>query len=161
MSNVYDFSVAAADGSNVTLDAYQGKALLIVNVASKCGLTPQYEGLEALNQSHADRGLQILGFPCNQFGGQEPGTNDEIQEFCSTTYNVTFPLFDKVDVNGPDRHDLYAELTSVDDGEGVAGDIQWNFEKFVVGADGSIKRFRPRTEPNAPEIVTAIKELLA
>jgi glutathione peroxidase len=143
------------------LGALDARAYLVVNVASKCGLTPQYTTLQELHSAYADQGLAVVAFPCNQFGGQEPGTNDEIQEFCSTTYNVTFPLFDKVEVNGPDRHALYAELTSVDDGEGVAGDIQWNFEKFVVGADGSIQRFRPRTEPNAPEIVTAIKELLA
>ena len=159
--SVLDIPVTSIDGTATTLGALDARAYLVVNVASKCGLTPQYTTLQELHAAYADQGLAVVAFPCNQFGGQEPGTNDEIQEFCSTTYNVTFPLFDKVDVNGPDRHDLYAELTSVDDGEGVAGDIQWNFEKFVVGADGSIQRFRPRTEPNAPEIVTAIKELLA
>jgi glutathione peroxidase len=159
--SVLDIPVTSIDGTATTLGALDARAYLVVNVASKCGLTPQYTTLQELHSAYADQGLAVVAFPCNQFGGQEPGTNDEIQEFCSTTYNVTFPLFDKVDVNGPDRHDLYAELTSVDDGEGVAGDIQWNFEKFVVGADGSIQRFRPRTEPNAPEIVTAIKELLA
>jgi glutathione peroxidase len=159
--SVLDIPVTSLDGTATTLGALDARAYLVVNVASKCGLTPQYTTLQELHSAYADQGLAVVAFPCNQFGGQEPGTNDEIQEFCSTTYNVTFPLFDKVDVNGPDRHDLYAELTSVDDGEGVAGDIQWNFEKFVVGADGSIQRFRPRTEPNAPEIVTAIKELLA
>ena len=159
--SVLDIPVTSIDGTATTLGALDARAYLVVNVASKCGLTPQYTTLQELHSAYADQGLAVVAFPCNQFGGQEPGTNDEIQEFCSTTYNVTFPLFDKVDVNGPDRHDLYAELTSVDDGEGVAGDIQWNFEKFVVGADGSIQRFRPRTEHNAPEIVTAIKELLA
>ena len=159
--SVLDIPVTSIDGTATTLGALDARAYLVVNVASKCGLTKQYTTLQELHSAYADQGLAVVAFPCNQFGGQEPGTNDEIQEFCSTTYNVTFPLFDKVDVNGPDRHDLYAELTSVDDGEGVAGDIQWNFEKFVVGADGSIQRFRPRTEPNAPEIVTAIKELLA
>ena len=159
--SVLDIPVTSLDGTATTLGALDARAYLVVNVASKCGLTPQYTTLQELHSAYAHQGLAVVAFPCNQFGGQEPGTNDEIQEFCSTTYNVTFPLFDKVDVNGPDRHDLYAELTSVDDGEGVAGDIQWNFEKFVVGADGSIQRFRPRTEPNAPEIVTAIKELLA
>ena len=159
--SVLDIPVTSIDGTATTLGALDARAYLVVNVASKCGLTPQYTTLQELHSAYADQGLAVVAFPCNQFGGQEPGTNDEIQEFCSTTYNVTFPLFDKVEVNGPDRHDLYAELTSVDDGEGVAGDIQWNFEKFVVGADGSIQRFRPRTEPNAPEIVTAIKELLA
>ena len=159
--SVLDIPVTSIDGTATTLGALDARAYLVVNVASKCGLTPQYTTLQELHSAYADHGLAVVAFPCNQFGGQEPGTNDEIQEFCSTTYNVTFPLFDKVEVNGPDRHALYAELTSVDDGEGVAGDIQWNFEKFVVGADGSIQRFRPRTEPNAPEIVTAIKELLA
>ena len=159
--SVLDIPVTSLDGTATTLGALDARAYLVVNVASKCGLTPQYTTLQELHSAYADQGLAVVAFPCNQFGGQEPGTNDEIQEFCSTTYNVTFPLFDKVDVNGPDRHALYAELTAVDDAEGVAGDIQWNFEKFVVGADGSIQRFRPRTEPNAPEIVTAIKELLA
>ena len=159
--SVLDIPVTSIDGTATTLGALDARAYLVVNVASKCGLTKQYTTLQELHSAYADQGLAVVAFPCNQFGGQEPGTNDEIQEFCSTTYNVTFPLFDKVDVNGPGRHALYAELTSVDDGEGVAGDIQWNFEKFVVGADGSIQRFRPRSEPNAPEIVTAIKELLA
>ena len=159
--SVLDIPVTSIDGTATTLGALDARAYLVVNVASKCGLTPQYTTLQELHSAYADQGLAVVAFPCNQFGGQEPGTNDEIQEFCSTTYNVTFPLFDKVDVNGPDRHALYAELTAVDDAEGVAGDIQWNFEKFVVGADGSIQRFRPRTDPNAPEIVTAIKELLA
>ena len=159
--SVLDIPVTSLDGTATTLGALDARAYLVVNVASKCGLTPQYTTLQELHSAYADQGLAVVAFPCNQFGGQEPGTNDEIQEFCSTTYNVTFPLFDKVDVNGPDRHALYAELTAVDDAEGVDGDIQWNFEKFVVGADGSIQRFRPRTEPNAPEIVTAIKELLA
>ena len=159
--SVLDIPVPSIDGTATTLGALDARAYLVVNVASKCGLTKQYTTLQELHSAYADQGLAVVAFPCNQFGGQEPGTNDEIQEFCSTTYNVTFPLFDKVDVNGPDRHALYAELTAVDDAEGVAGDIQWNFEKFVVGADGSIQRFRPRSEPNAPEIVTAIKELLA
>ena len=159
--SVLDIPVTSIDGTATTLGALDARAYLVVNVASKCGLTKQYTTLQEIHSAYADQGLAVVAFPCNQFGGQEPGTNDEIQEFCSTTYNVTFPLFDKVDVNGPDRHALYAELTAVDDAEGVAGDIQWNFEKFVVGADGSIQRFRPRSEPNAPEIVTAIKELLA
>ena len=159
--SVLDIPVTSIDGTATTLGALDARAYLVVNVASKCGLTKQYTTLQELHSAYADQGLAVVAFPCNQFGGQEPGTNDEIQEFCSTTYNVTFPLFDKIDVNGPGRHALYAELTAVDDAEGVAGDIQWNFEKFVVGADGSIQRFRPRSEPNAPEIVTAIKELLA
>jgi len=136
--SVLDIPVTTIGGTTTTLGALDARAYLVVNVASKCGLTPQYTTLQDLYSVYADQGLAVVAFPCNQFGGQEPGTNDEIQEFCSATYNVTFPLFDKVDVNGPDRHALYDELTSVDDGEGVAGDIQWNFEKFVVGADGSI-----------------------
>ena len=136
--SVLDIPVTSIDGTATTLGALDARAYLVVNVASKCGLTPQYTTLQELHSAYADQGLAVVAFPCNQFGGQEPGTNDEIQEFCSTTYNVTFPLFDKVEVNGPDRHALYAELTAVDDAEGVAGDIQWNFEKFVVGESAGI-----------------------
>ena len=130
---------------------------LLVNVASKCGLTPQYEGLERLQETYGDRGFTVLGFPCNQFLGQEPGTAEEIAEFCSTTYGVSFPLFEKIEVNGDGRHPLYAELTEVADAEGAAGDIQWNFEKFLVSPDGTIRRFRPGVEPEAPELVAAIE----
>jgi glutathione peroxidase len=139
-----------------------GKTLLVVNVASKCGLTPQYTGLEALHERFADRGFSVVGFPCNQFMGQEPGSPEEIAEFCSTTYGVTFPLFEKIDVNGEDRHPIYAELTAVADTDGEAGDVQWNFEKFLVAPDGTVLgRFRPRTTPDAPEIVSAIEASLA
>ena len=130
---------------------------LLVNVASKCGLTPQYEGLERLQETYGDRGFTVLGFPCNQFLGQEPGTAEEIAEFCSVTYGVSFPLFEKIEVNGDGRHPLYAELTEVADAEGAAGDIQWNFEKFLVSPDGTIRRFRPGVEPEAPELVAAIE----
>lgn len=138
------------------------KTLLVVNVASKCGLTPQYTGLEALHERFADRGFSVVGFPCNQFMGQEPGSPEEIAEFCSATYGVTFPLFEKIEVNGDGRHPIYAELTSVTDADGQAGDVQWNFEKFLVGPDGAVLgRFRPRTEPDAPALVTAIEASLA
>jgi len=158
---VRDISVTTIDGDQTTLGAISGGPLLVVNVASKCGLTPQYEGLEQLQKTYGDRGLTVLGFPCNQFMGQEPGTNDEIKTFCSTTYGVTFPLMNKVDVNGETRTPLYEELTSVADADGVAGDVQWNFEKFLVGTDGSIQRFRPQTVPDAPELIGAIEAQLA
>jgi glutathione peroxidase len=132
-----------------------------VNVASKCGLTPQYAGLEALHEQFADRGFAVVGFPCNQFGGQEPGTAEEIATFCSATYGVSFPMFEKIDVNGADRHPIYTELTATADAEGQAGDIQWNFEKFLVSPDGAvIARFRPMTAPDAPELISAIEASL-
>ena len=135
--------------------------MLLVNVASKCGLTPQYEGLERLQRTYGDRGFSVLGFPCNQFAGQEPGTSDEIAEFCSATYGVSFPLFEKVDVNGGNRHPIYDELTAVPDAEGEAGDVQWNFEKFLVSPGGEIvRRFRPTVDPEAPEVVDAIEATL-
>ena len=128
-----------------------------MNVASKCGLTPQYEGLERLQKRFGGDSFTVLGVPCNQFMGQEPGTPEEIAEFCSATYGVSFPLTEKIDVNGEDRHRLYTELTSVADATGDAGDVQWNFEKFLVGADGSVTRFRPTVDPEADEIVAAIE----
>ena len=153
-----DYPVNTLAGEPSSLAALDGKTLLIVNVASKCGLTPQYTGLEELQKRFADQGFSVVGFPSNQFGGQEPGSAEEIAEFCSTTYGVTFPMFEKIDVNGPDRHPIYAELTATPDAEGEAGDIQWNFEKFLVGGDGSVlARFRPMTAPDAEEIVTAIE----
>ena len=154
---IYDHSIHALDGSEADLSDYSDKVALLVNVASKCGLTPQYEGLERLQETYGDRGFTVLGFPCNQFLGQEPGTAEEIAEFCSTTYGVTFPLFEKIEVNGDGRHPLYAELTQVADAAGEAGDIQWNFEKFLVSPDGTIRRFRPGVEPEAPELVAAIE----
>ena len=154
---IYDHSIHALDGSEADLSDYSGKVALLVNVASKCGLTPQYAGLERLQETYGDRGFTVLGFPCNQFLGQEPGTAEEIAEFCSTTYGVSFPLFEKIEVNGDGRHPLYAELTEVADAEGAAGDIQWNFEKFLVSPDGTIRRFRPGVEPEAPELVAAIE----
>ena len=154
---IYDHSIHALDGSEADLSDYSGKVALLVNVASKCGLTPQYEGLERLQETYGDRGFTVLGFPCNQVLGQEPGTAEEVAEFCSTTYGMSFPLFEKNEVNGDGRHPLYAELTEVADAEGAAGDIQWNFEKFLVSPDGTIRRFRPGVEPEAPELVAAIE----
>ena len=147
-------------GDPSSLADHQGEALLLVNVASKCGLTPQYTGLEQLQQTYGDRGFSVLGFPCNQFGGQEPGSADEIETFCSTTYGVTFPMYEKIDVNGPDRHAIYEELTAVADADGHDGDIRWNFEKFLVGPDGSITRFSPMVAPDDPALVAAIEEAL-
>jgi glutathione peroxidase len=158
---VHDFPVNTLSGQPSSLGDLAGKTLLVVNVASKCGLTPQYEGLERLHERFAGRGFSVVGFPCNQFGGQEPGTAQEIGQFCSMTYGVTFPMFEKIDVNGPGRHPVYAGLTAAPDAEGTAGDIQWNFEKFLVGPDGTIlRRFRPLTDPEAPELVAAIEASL-
>ena len=131
---------------------------MVVNVASKCGLTPQYVGLERLQKTYGDRGFSVIGFPCNQFGEQEPGSADEIATFCSATYGVTFPMMEKVEVNGANRHPVYEELTAVADAEGESGDIQWNFEKFLVSGDGAIlQRFRPMVDPEAPEVIDAIE----
>jgi glutathione peroxidase len=159
--SLYDIPLHTIDGEPTTLGDHRGKALLVVNVASKCGMTPQYEGLERLQKRYADRGFSVLGVPCNQFGGQEPGTAEEIRTFCSTTYGVSFPLLEKTDVNGVNRHPLYVRLTEVPDAAGEAGDITWNFEKFLVSASGEIVgRFRPRTEPEAAEVVGAIEAQL-
>ena len=158
---VYDIPVNTLFGEPASLGDLSGKTLLVVNVASKCGLTPQYEGLERLHERYRDRGFSVVGFPCNQFGGQEPGSADQIQEFCSVNYGVSFPLFEKIDVNGPDRHPIYAELTEVPDAAGEAGDIQWNFEKFLISPDGKVAgRFRPQTEPEDPQLVAAIEASL-
>ena len=155
---IYDPPLHTLDGAPVSLGDYRGKELLLVNVASKCGLTPQYEGLERLQKTYGDRGFTVLGFPCNQFGEQEPGSPDEIATFCSTTYGVTFPMFEKVEVNGDGRHLVYEELTAFPDADGEAGDIQWNFEKFIVSPTGEIvKRFRPMIDPEAPEMIDAIE----
>ena len=149
-------------GEETSLAEHAGKALLIVNVASKCGLTPQYTGLEAMHEKYKDRGFSVIGVPCNQFGGQEPGSADEIETFCSTTYGVTFPLLEKVDVNGENQHPLYAELTQVADAEGKAGDVVWNFEKILVGRDGrALKRFDSGTEPDSTELIGALDAALA
>jgi glutathione peroxidase len=158
---LYDIPIHSLAGEPASLEPYRGKALLLVNVASKCGLTPQYEGLERLQKTYGDKGFSVLGFPCNQFLGQEPGTAEEIQQFCSTTYGVTFPLFEKIDVNGDDRHPLYAELTEVPDAEGKAGDITWNFEKFLVSPAGDVVgRYRPQVEPEDAVLVGALEAQL-
>ncbi|MEU8827995.1 glutathione peroxidase [Streptomyces sp. NPDC048636] len=159
--SLYDIPLRTLSGEPTSLGAHQNTAVLLVNVASKCGLTPQYEGLERLQQRYAERGFTVLGVPCNQFAGQEPGSSEEIQTFCSTTYGVSFPLLEKVDVNGEQRHPLYTELTRVADAAGEAGDVQWNFEKFLISPGGEVVgRFRPRTEPEAPELVAAIETQL-
>ena len=159
--SVYDAPVTRLGGGPADLHDYAGQAVLVVNTASKCGLTPQYAGLQRLQERFGAQGFTVLGFPCNQFGGQEPGSADEIAAFCQTSYAVGFPLFDKVEVNGPDRHPLYAALTAVPDGDGVAGDVQWNFEKFLVApGGGTVQRFRPGVEPESPELVTAIEGAL-
>lgn len=156
-----DIALTTLDGRPTTLAELTDGAALVVNVASKCGLTPQYGALEQLAKDYGDRGLTVIGVPCNQFMGQEPGTAEEIQTFCSTTYGVTFPLLAKADVNGPDRHPLYGELTKTPDDGGEAGDVQWNFEKFLVSADGEVvARFRPMTTPDDPKVLAAIEAQL-
>lgn len=158
-SSIYDIPLKDIDGKSTSLESYKGKVLLIVNVASKCGLTPQYAGLESLYQKYKDQGLVVLGFPCNQFGAQEPGTIEQIKEFCSANYNVSFPMFDKIDVNGASRHPLYKELAGKD--SPFPGDIKWNFNKFLVGRDGKIlKRFEPRTTPDSQEVMEAVQAAL-
>ena len=148
-------------GQPTSLASYKGKALLVVNVASKCGMTPQYTQLEALQKVYGPKGFTVVGFPCNQFGGQEPGSPEQIAEFCSATYGVTFPMMEKVDVNGAARHPIYQELTAIPDASGHKGDIRWNFEKFVVSADGTqITRFQPQTKPDDPTVVAAVEAAL-
>jgi len=159
--SIYDLAINRLDGSPADLHELEDKAVLVVNVASKCGLTPQYEGLERLHEKLSGKGFSVLGVPCNQFMGQEPGSAEEIQTFCSTTYGVTFPLLEKVDVNGEQRHPLYDELTPVADAEGHTGDIRWNFEKFLVAPGGKVvARFNPTVDPEAPEVVEAIERVL-
>jgi glutathione peroxidase len=156
--SVYDVPLAALDGTADLLAGQRGKVTLLVNVASFCGLTPQYAGLEQLQQQYGGRGFTVLGVPCNQFGEQEPGTPDEIAEFCRTKYDVSFPLAEKIEVNGDGRHPLYQQLVTTADAEGHDGDIRWNFEKFLVDRDGSVvARFSPLVEPAAPELVAAIE----
>jgi glutathione peroxidase len=158
---MWDAPIKTLQGKDTKLANWKGKALLLVNVASKCGNTPQYAALEALQKKYEAKGFSVIGFPCNQFGGQEPGTAEEIQQFCSTTYGVTFPMMEKIDVNGPSRHPIYQALTPLKDAAGKAGDIQWNFEKFVVSADGTrVTRFSPRTKPNDPAVIAAIEAAL-
>ena len=156
-----NIAVNTLGGVPTSLGEYNGRAVLLVNVASKCGLTPQYSALEKLATEYADRGLTVIGAPCNQFMGQEPGTAEEIQTFCSSTYGVTFPLLEKIEVNGAQRHPIYAELTKTPDADGKSGDIQWNFEKFLIAPDGTVaNRFRPRTAPDSPDVIAAIEAIL-
>ena len=157
----YDVDIADLQGKPLDLGQFRGHPVLVVNVASRCGLTPQYADLEALQREYSDRGFTVLGVPCNQFAGQEPGSAEEIAEFCSTTYGVTFPMTEKVEVNGDDRHPLYELLTPVADAEGHTGDIRWNFEKFLVAPDGTVAaRFGPQTTPKSDEVVSAINALV-
>src|SRR5947209_2003322 len=154
-SNVLDFTMNSIDGQPTPLSQYKGKVVMIVNVASKCGFTPQYAGLEKVYEKYKDKGFVILGFPANNFGAQEPGTNDEIKTFCSRTYNVTFPMYSKISVKGDDKHPLYDYLTQ------TGGDVKWNFTKFLVGKDGKvIARFEPAVTPESPEVAAAIEKAL-
>ncbi len=162
MSDLLDLPLTTLDDEPTTLGTLTaGRPALVVNVASRCGLTPQYRGLEKLHEEYGPRGFTVVGVPCNQFKGQEPGSAEEIAEFCSATYGVTFPMTAKVDVNGPGADPIYQRLTEATDGEGTAGPVQWNFEKFLLGGDGTVvARFRPRTEPDSPEVRRAIEALL-
>jgi glutathione peroxidase len=157
--SVYDVSIKALDGSPVDLHDFDDREVLLVNVASKCGLTPQYTGLEELQKTYADRGFTVLGIPCNQFGGQEPGSSEEIAEFCSTNYGVTFPMTEKIEVNGDGRHELYQQLVEVPDvADGHTGDIRWNFEKFLLAPGGKVvARFGPMVEPTSDTVTDAIE----
>lgn len=155
-----NITLTTIDGDETTFGEFAGKAVMVVNVASKCGFTPQYAGLEKLYEQYGDRGLTILGFPCNQFLSQEPGSAQDIKEFCSLNFGVTFPLFDKVKVNGKNSHPLFEKLTTVPDAQGSAGKVKWNFEKFLIAPDGEVKRFRSAVKPDAPELIDAIEQAL-
>ncbi|NJK88097.1 MAG: glutathione peroxidase [Myxococcales bacterium] len=158
MTNALDFKAVTIDGEDRPLSEYRGRTLLVVNVASKCGYTRQYAGLQRLHESLRDRGVEVLGFPCNQFGGQEPGSEEDIKSFCSQSYGVTFPMFAKIDVNGPNSHPLYDWLTRQDTRPEGPGDIPWNFTKFIIGPDGDVKgRYSPKTEPD--ELANALTAL--
>jgi glutathione peroxidase len=159
--SILNHPIHTLTGEQSSLGQLEGQALLVVNVASKCGLTPQYSALEALHEKYAPQGFSVVGIPCNQFGGQEPGSAEEIATFCSSTYGVTFPMMEKIEVNGPERHPIYTELTAVADAEGASGDIRWNFEKFLISPDGDIvARFSPMVAPDDPSLVAAIENLL-
>ncbi|MGN6273023.1 MAG: glutathione peroxidase [Protaetiibacter sp.] len=158
--SIRDIPLTTIDGDTTTIAELGDKAVMVVNVASRCGNTPQYEKLEELQKQYEERGFTVLGFPCNQFMGQEPGSAEEIKEFCSTTYGVTFPLMEKTRVNGWHKHPLYAQLTQVPDAEGHAGRVKWNFEKFLIAPDGTVSRFRPSTQPDDPAVIEAIENAL-
>lgn len=160
-ADLRDIAFHTADGAEKTLAEFGDKALLIVNVASRCGLAPQYEQLEQLQRTYGERGLQVVGFPCNQFMGQEPGSMEEILEYCSATWGVSFPVMDKVKVNGAGAAPLYKALKKAKNAEGARGPVMWNFEKFLVTRDGQLHRFRPQTKPNEPEVIAAIESALA
>ena len=155
--SIFTHPIKTLRGEPSSLADHQGEALLLVNVASKCGLTPQYTGLEQLQQTYGDRGFSVLGFPCNQFGGQEPGSAEEIETFCSTTYGVTFPMYEKIEVNGDGTHPIYDELKKTADAEGHSGDIRWNFEKFVIAPGGKVTRFSPMVTPEDETLVKTIE----
>jgi glutathione peroxidase len=158
---IFDVEIGALSGGPAPFGRYRGRPVLVVNVASRCGLTPQYAGLQALYETYSDRGLVIIGVPCNQFAGQEPGTAGDIAEFCEVNYGVTFPLTEKIDVNGEHRHPLYEELVATSDEEGYSGDIRWNFEKFLIAPDGSVAtRFAPQTDPQDAGLIAAVEKLL-
>jgi glutathione peroxidase len=160
--SIYDVQIKTLQGADADLAQYRGRAVLIVNVASRCGLTPQYTGLQKLAEAYAEQGLVVLGVPCNQFGGQEPGTATEIAEFCDVNYGVTFPLTEKIEVNGAGRHALYDLLTQTADADGEAGDVKWNFEKFVVDRSGAVvARLRPQVTPESAELVGTVERALA
>ncbi len=159
--SMYEFTMKDIDGTDVKLDTYKGKVVLVVNVASKCGLTPQYDQLEPLYKKYKDQGFVILGFPANNFMGQEPGTEKEIKEFCKLKYDVSFPMFSKISVKGKDQHPLYTYLTNEKSNPGFSGDISWNFEKFLIGKDGkTLARFSPKTTPNDQTVIDAIEKAL-
>lgn len=160
---ILDIPIARLDGTPATLgEILDGRSALIVNVASRCGLTPQYLALEQLQEKYGDRGFTVIGVPCNQFGGQEPGTSDEIADFCSATYGVTFPMTEKVDVNGVGRHPIYAQLAAVPDADGDAGDVEWNFEKFLITANGEVvSRVRPSVIPDDERVVAAVEAIIS
>jgi glutathione peroxidase len=158
--SIFEHPINGLGGEQGVLTDLKGEALLLVNVASRCGLTPQYTGLEQLQQTYGDRGFSVVGLPCNQFGGQEPGSPEEIATFCSTRYGVSFPMTEKIEVNGARRHPIYDELTRIADAEGHAGDIRWNFEKFLVAPDGRVTRFSPTVTPDDPALVSAIEDAL-
>jgi glutathione peroxidase len=161
IQSIHEVELPRLNGKSESLSAYSGKVVLAVNVASRCGFTPQYAGLQALQDRYADRGFTVLGFPSNQFFHQEPGTAEQIQEFCSLNYGVTFPLFAKLDVKGVGQHPLYSLLSETPDDSGKAGNVSWNFEKFLVGRDGHVvRRFRSKVTPEDPRIVEAVEALL-
>lgn len=159
-SDIREIPLTTIDGGSTTLADFGDRAVMVVNVASRCGLTPQYEKLEQLQKEYEDRGFTVVGVPCNQFLGQEPGSAEEIKEFCSTTYGVTFPLMEKTRVNGRHKHPLYASLHRVPDADGKAGRVTWNFEKFLIAPDGTVTRFRPSTQPDDPQVIAAIERAL-